>query len=103
MKKKLEKSLTMPKGGPFGNFQHPLSENIEKLKGVSKNSKYQTHEKPKRRNWCAGCPLARAPGALKEGSFCIFEHPLLPNIKKLKDEKIGEKHVRKKSHNAEKS
>ena len=27
---------------------------------VSKNSKYQTHEKPKRRNWHARCPLARA-------------------------------------------
>ena len=39
---------------------------------MSKNSKYQTHEKPKRRNWRARCPLARAPGGLKEGFFRIF-------------------------------
>ena len=45
---------------------------------VSKKSKYQTHEKPKRR---------KKPNALKERSFRIFQHPLLRNIKKLKVEK----------------
>ena len=54
---------------------------------MSNNSKYQTHEKPKRRNWRARCPLARVFGALKHGSFRIFYHPLLENIKKLNDEK----------------
>ena len=54
---------------------------------MSKNSKYQTHEKPKRR---IRCSLAQAPGALKEGSFRIFQHPLLQNIKKLKGEKTLE-------------
>ena len=39
---------------------------------VSKNSKYQTQEKPKRRNWRARGQLARAPGALKEGNIRIF-------------------------------
>ena len=60
---------------------------------VSKNSKYrtnskeyQTQKKPKRRNWRARGPKARAPGALKRESFCIFQHPLLQNIKKLKGE-----------------
>ena len=72
---------------------------------VSKNSKYQTHkkkkeyqthEKPKRRNCRARCPPARAPGALKGGSFRIFQHPLLQNIKKIEGGPFGEKNFRKK-------
>ena len=43
-------------------------------------------------------------GALKEGSFRIFYHRLLQNIKKLNGENnLVEKKFRKKSHNAEKN
>ena len=46
---------------------------------VSKNSKYQTHEKSKRRNWRAS------------GPFGIFQHILSQNIKKLRGENFFEK------------
>ena len=55
---------------------------------VSKNSKYQTHEEPKRPKWRTKCPLPRVPGALKGGPFCIFQHPLLQNIEKLKGDPL---------------
>ena len=54
---------------------------------VSKKSKYQTHEKPKRRNWRAKCQLARAPGALKE---VVAKHQKIEGCKK-----IGEKNSEK--------
>ena len=67
---------------------------------VSKNSK--SHEKPKRRNWRARCPLARASGALKGGSFRIFQHPLLQN-NKIEGGPFCEKKFPKKTHNAGKT
>ena len=62
-------------------------ETVKKLEVSNSQKEYQTQEKPKRRKWRARCPLARAPGALKRGSFRIFHHPLLQNIKILKGEK----------------
>ena len=67
---------------------------------VSKNSKYQTHKKSmkltKNPNDRTG-----APGALKGGPFCIFQHPLLQNIKKLNEDPLMN-FFSKRSLNAEK-
>ena len=63
---------------------------------VSKNSKYQIHEKPKRWNWRARCPLAQAPGALKRDLFGIFLISIVAKYQKIEGEKFGEKKFPKK-------
>ena len=62
---------------------------LKKLEISNSQKEYQTHEKPKRPNWRARCPLARAPDVLQGGPFWIFQQPLLQNIKKLKGHPLG--------------
>ena len=65
---------------------------------VSKNSKYKISRKTQTTE------VARQGPVLKEGSFRIFQHPLLQNIKKLNGEKNWRKKIsfRKKSKMPEK-
>ena len=71
---------------------------------VSKNSKYQTHEKPKRPDWRARCPLARVPGTLKGGTLPHFLTSIVAKHQKIEGETLWWKKFRKKySHNAKKT
>ena len=45
---------------------------VKKLKVSNSVKEYQPHEKPKRRNWRARCPLARAHGVQKGDPFAFF-------------------------------
>ena len=70
---------------------------------VSKNSKvsisrkeYQIHGKPKRPNWRTRCPLAPAPGALKEGTLSDFLISIVAKHQKLKGDLLVKKNFRKK-------
>ena len=62
---------------------------------VSKTSKYQTHKKSIKLTKNANDPSG-GPGAI-----CIFQHPLLQNIKTMKGGPFGD-FFRKKSRSAEK-
>ena len=71
---------------------------------VPKKSKYQTHEKPKRRNWRARGPLV-GPWRAKGGILLYFltsivaKHQKIEGWKKFDEKKIPEK----KFHYAEKT
>ena len=67
---------------------------------VSKNSKYQTHEKPKRPNWRARCPLA-GPRRARRGTHSQFLTSIVAKHQKIEGGPFGEFFFGKKSHNAE--
>ena len=53
-----------------------MTSKCQKTHDIKLTKKFRnTFKKPKRPNWRAACPLARAPGALKGGTFRIFLHP----------------------------
>ena len=76
---------------------------VSKLKVSNSQKEYQTHEKPKRRNWRARCLLAWAPGALKGGTISHFLTSIVAKHQKIEGGPFGEKNSENKYHNAKKA
>ena len=68
---------------------------FKKLKVSNSQKEYQTHEKPKRPNWRARCPLARAPGALKGSTFSHFLTSIVAKHQKIEGGLFGERNFPK--------